>query len=143
MYNAAIGPLAALAGMDNGELLSDPRARRLFFALLAENYIILKNAGVPLGKIGPFHPRTVQRILNKSALANLLAWAFYPTLRKTYCSMKDDLMRGCTEIDYYNLHLIRLAGNLPCPLNRRIYDVIKRVERDHLEPGPSLLGLLD
>ena len=32
MYNAAISPLAAAAGLDNGQLLSVPTARRLFFA---------------------------------------------------------------------------------------------------------------
>src|SRR5205823_1901601 len=34
MYNAAIGPLAAAAGLDNGQLLSVACARRLFFGLL-------------------------------------------------------------------------------------------------------------
>jgi len=37
MYNAAISPLAAAAGIDNGKLLSVPAARRLFFAVLQEN----------------------------------------------------------------------------------------------------------
>ena len=46
MYNAAISPLAAAAGVDNGELLRDPIARRLFFGLLRENYSILwRNRG--------------------------------------------------------------------------------------------------
>src|SRR5262249_7080570 len=51
MYNAANSPLAAVAGLDNGQLLAVPKARRLFFALLRENYAILKGAGVSLGKI--------------------------------------------------------------------------------------------
>ena len=42
MYNAAISPLAASAGVDNAGLLTDPLAHRLFFALLRENYSILK-----------------------------------------------------------------------------------------------------
>src|SRR5947209_174499 len=46
MYNAAISPLAAAAGLDNGELLRVPAARRLFFTLLSENYRILREAGV-------------------------------------------------------------------------------------------------
>ncbi|HZY88503.1 MAG TPA: 2-dehydropantoate 2-reductase N-terminal domain-containing protein, partial [Gemmataceae bacterium] len=56
MYNAAISPLAAAAGLDNGDLLRLSRARRLFFDLLRENYAILSGAGVPLGKVGPLHP---------------------------------------------------------------------------------------
>ena len=52
MYNAAISPLAAAAGIDNGQLLSVPVARRLFFAMLQENYAILKTSNIELGKVG-------------------------------------------------------------------------------------------
>jgi 2-dehydropantoate 2-reductase len=142
MYNAAISPLAAAAGLDNGQLLTVPKARRLFFQLLRENYDILHEAGVDLGKIGPFHPDTVARILRHSTMARMLAWAFYPTLRKTYCSMSGDLPKGQTEIDYYNRHLIDLAGNRPCPLNRRVYDLVKRMERERIRPQTRMLDEL-
>jgi 2-dehydropantoate 2-reductase len=139
MYNAAISPLAAAAGLDNGQLLSLPRARRLFFDLLRENYAILKGAGVPLGKVGPLHPHTVARILARPIVANSLAWAFYPTLHKTYCSMSGDLPKGRTEIEYYNRHLIDLAGERPCPLNRRVYDLVRRMEQRREAPGIAAL----
>jgi 2-dehydropantoate 2-reductase len=139
MYNAAISPLAAAAGLDNGQLLWVPKARRLFFDLLQENYAILRDAGVPLGKVGPLHPHTVNRILSRRTLANALAWAFYPTLRKTYCSMSGDLPKGRTEIDYYNRHLIELAGDRPCPLNQRVYSVVKRMEEARLVPHLDML----
>jgi 2-dehydropantoate 2-reductase len=142
MYNAAISPLAAAAGLDNGQLLSLPRARRLFFDLLRENYAILRGAGVPLGKVGPLHPHTVARILSRPFVANSLAWAFYPTLRKTYCSMSGDLPKGRTEIEYYNRHLIDLAGDRPCPLNRRVYDLVRRMEAQRVPPGPAALAEL-
>ncbi len=142
MYNAAISPLAAAAGLDNGQLLSVPKARRLFFDLLHENYAILRDAGVPLGKVGPFHPATVERILRRRVVANALAWVFYPTLRRTYCSMSGDLPAGRTEIDYYNRHLIELAGDRPCPLNRRVYDLVKRMEQERTPPGVGLLDTL-
>jgi 2-dehydropantoate 2-reductase len=139
MYNAALSPLAAAAGLDNGQLLAHRPARRLFFALLQENYAILRDAGVPLGKVGPFHPHTVHRILRRSVVANLLAWAFYPSLRRSYCSMSGDLPAGQTEIDYYNRHLIDLAGDRPCPLNRQVYRLIKRMEAERLLPGLARL----
>ncbi|HZT80441.1 MAG TPA: ketopantoate reductase C-terminal domain-containing protein [Gemmataceae bacterium] len=142
MYNAAISPLAAAAGLDNGQLLSVPPARRLFFALLRENHAVLTGAGVALGKVGPFHPATVQRILRRPLVARCLAWAFEPTLRGTYCSMSGDLPRGRTEIDYYNGHLIRLAAGRPCPLNRLVYDLVKRMERERLPPAVEVLGAL-
>ena len=142
MYNAAISPLAAAAGLDNGQLLGIRKARRLFFDLLRENYAILRGAGVGLGKIGPFHPDTVQRILNCPAVANSLAWAFYPSLRGSYCSMSGDLPKGRTEIEFYNRHLIDLAGERPCPVNRRVYGLIKRMESERMPPGLLLLDEL-
>ncbi len=139
MYNSAIGPLASLAGIDNGKLLSLPRARRLFFALLRENYDILSSAGVPLGKIGPFHPDRVNRILRRKLLSNVLAWAFYPSLKGTYCSMAGDLATGRTEIDNYNGRLIELAGDRPCPLNRRVYDWMKQAASARTRSGRHVL----
>src|SRR5947209_2845760 len=139
MYNAAISPLAAAAGLDNGQLLSVPLARRLFFALLRENYAILSGAGIALGTIGPFAPATVARILSQPWLANGLAWAFYPSLRGSYCSMSGDLPRGRTEMDNYNGHLIRLAGGGPCPLNRAVFDLVNYMARTRERPRIGVL----
>jgi 2-dehydropantoate 2-reductase len=134
MYNAAVSPLAAAAGIDNAELLIDPLAKRLFFGLLLENHALLRHAGLALAKIGPFHPDTVVRILRTPGLASLLAVFFRPSLRGTYCSMAPDIGRGETEIEAYNGHLVRLAGNFPCPLNRAAVRLIKRITREGLAP---------
>lgn len=139
MYNAAIGPLATVAGLDNGQLLVMPQVRSLFFELLRENYAILRDAGIPLERIGPFHPVTVDWILRRRSLARALAWGFYPSLRRTYCSMVADLPTGRTEIEYYNRHLIDLAQDRPCPLNRRLYTLVKRMERERIPPGLHVL----
>ena len=143
MYNAAISPLASAAGIDNGQLLWVPLARTLFFDLLRENHAILERAGIPLGKIGPFHPSTVAAVLRRPWLAHSLAWAFYPSLRGTYCSMSGDLPAGCTEIDYYNGHLLELAGDTSCPLNHRVYELVKRMERERIAPQLDLLEELN
>jgi 2-dehydropantoate 2-reductase len=140
MYNAAISPLASAAGVDNGDLLRLPKARALFFDLIRENHAILARAGVSLGKVGPLHPSTVAAILRRPMIAQALAWAFYPGLRGTYCSMSGDLPAGRTEIDYYNGHLLDLAGDGLYPLNRRVYALIKRMERERIAPH---LGILE
>jgi 2-dehydropantoate 2-reductase len=143
MYNAAISPLASAAGLDNGDVLRRKEVRSLFFDLLRENHAILTRAGLPLGKIGPLHPRTVAAILARPWLAHALAWAFYPSLRGTYCSMANDLPAGRTEIEHYNGYLIALAGTGPCPLNRRVYALVKQMETHCLPPGlERLAGLL-
>lgn len=134
MYNAAISPLAAAAGVDNGELLTDRLAKRLFFGLLQENYAILRQAGVPLARIGPFHPDTVSWILRTPGLPSLMAVFFRPSLRGTYCSMAPDIASGRTEIEAYNGHLIRLAGRFPCPINRAAFALIEKMMTEHLPP---------
>ncbi|MBX9585262.1 MAG: hypothetical protein K2X87_33570 [Gemmataceae bacterium] len=141
MYNAAISPLAAAAGIDNGQLLSVPAARRLFFGLLQENYAILAAAGVELGKVGPFHPRTVAWVLRRRWLAGLMARRFEPSLRGTYCSMAGEIQKGRTEIDNYNGHLLRLAERTgtPAPLNRAVYDLVTRMTADRARPGMDWL----
>jgi 2-dehydropantoate 2-reductase len=145
MYNAAISPLAAAAGIDNGQLLSVPAARRLFFALLQENFRILSAAGVELGKVGPFHPRTVAWILRRKWLAGLMAKAFEPSLRGTYCSMAGEIQKGRTEIENYNGHLTRLAerAGVPCPLNQAVYELVVRMTADREPPRREVLEGLD
>ncbi|MER2514604.1 MAG: ketopantoate reductase C-terminal domain-containing protein [Nitrosomonas ureae] len=137
MYNAAISPLAAAAGVDNGALLSDQLAKLLFFALLQENYAILQNAKVPLARIGPFHPNTVSLILRTPRLPALMAIFFRPSLRGTYCSMAPDIHvdNARTEIDAYTGHLIRLAGEFPCPLNRAVLVLINKITSEGLKPN--------
>ena len=139
MYNAAISPLAAAAGMDNGMMLQLPQARKLFFAFLRENYAILKAANKPLGKVGPFHPDTVMRILSRPWLARALARAFTPGLRGTYCSMSGDIAKGRTEVSNYNGQLIAWAGDMPCPLNRRAVEIVERMSREQVRPSAEAL----
>lgn len=136
MYNAAISPLAAMAGVDNGELLTGQLAKALFFALLLENYAILQHAKIPLARIGPFHPDTVSLILRTPWLPALMAMFFRPSLRGTYCSMAPDIHaeHPRTEIDAYTGHLIRLAGKFSCPLNRATFALIQKITSEGLKP---------
>jgi 2-dehydropantoate 2-reductase len=145
MYNSAVSPLAAAAGIDNGQLLSHPPAQRLFFALLQENYRILSAARIPLGKVGPFRPQTVAWILRRAWLAGLMARGFEPSLRGTYCSMAGEIQKGQTELDNYNGHLIRLADQTgtPCPLNRAVWDLVTKMTEARSMPRLIVLtGLL-
>lgn len=144
MYNSAISPIAAAAGFDNGKLLSLPAARGLFFDLIQENYRILAANELRLGKVGPFRPETVAWILRRRWLARLMAKAFEPSLRGTYCSMAGEIQKGRTEIENYNGHLIRLAvkANVPCPLNWAVRDLVSRMTQDRSEPAQDRLSEL-
>ncbi len=142
MYNAAISPLAAVSGLDNAQLLTRPEARAMFFAFLRENYSILRRAKITLGRIGPFHPDTVNRILNLPLIARVMAPSFARSLRNTYCSMSGDIEKGRTEIEHFNGHLVELAGNEPCPMNRLACSVVRRMESAREQPNPDRLGEL-
>ena len=134
MYNAAISPLAAVTGLDNGSLLTHRPARRLFFQLLKENYRILRAAGIELGTIGPFHPSTVNRILRLPLLASCMAPSFAKSLKGTYCSMSGDIETGRTEIDNFNGHLLELADATPCPLNQAACTLVHRMADQRTTP---------
>ena len=125
MYNAAISPLAASAGVDNAVLLSDKLAKKYFFKLILENYAILKNANMEMAKIGPFHPDVVSKILRTPGLPEIMAQFFKPSLRGTYCSMAPDIGTEQTEIDAYNGFLVKLAGDFPCPFNQAAVKLVK------------------
>ena len=139
MYNAAISPLAAISGLDNGQLLTHAPARKLFFRFLRENYGILKRSGTELGTVGPFHPDTVNLILKTPLLGTLMSGPFSKSLRGTYCSMSGDIQTGRTEVENFNGHLVRLAGTHPCPLNSRSCSVINRLAREQATPGMDYL----
>jgi 2-dehydropantoate 2-reductase len=142
MYNAAMSPLTAAAGIDNEELLSDPLAQRLFFALLRENYAILRRSGVRLARIGPFHPAVVDRILSVPGLARTLAHLFQPGLRGTYCSMSPDMGTGRTEIAAYNGYLKCLARGIACPINTAVLELINTMNEQKRSPSREILSEL-
>jgi 2-dehydropantoate 2-reductase len=48
--------------------------------------------------------------------------------------MAPDIGRGETEVDAYNGHLVRLAGNFPCPLNQAAVRLITRITREGMMP---------
>lgn len=121
IYNCAISPLASGCGIDNGQLLGNPRIRPLFLGLLRENLSIMNTRGIQMGKVGPFAPNTVVSILNNSLISNLLAKWFKGSLDKTYCSMAGDWSTGRTELENYLGYLLNLAGDFPCPMNRALY----------------------
>ena len=142
MYNAAISPLAAITGMDNGQLLTHAPARKLFFRFLRENYAILKQSGTTLGTVGPFHPDTVNKILRTPLLGTLMAGPFSRSLRGTYCSMSGDIESGRTEVDNFNGHLVRLANGSPCPINQAACKLVTRMADEHVTPAMSYLDEL-
>ena len=49
--------------------------------------------------------------------------------------MSGDIETGRTEIDNFNRHLIELAGDRVCDMNRAVYALVKRMTTDRLAPA--------
>jgi 2-dehydropantoate 2-reductase len=49
--------------------------------------------------------------------------------------MSPDMGSGRTEIDAYNGHLVRLAGDFPCPINKAVISLVDRISRERLAPA--------
>ncbi|MCS7271616.1 MAG: hypothetical protein NZ703_11085 [Gemmataceae bacterium] len=143
-YNATIAPLATIAGVDNAALLEQAGLRRLFLALLAENYRILRGAGVSLGWLGPLPPAGVAWLLRRPWLIDWLAPRMARSLRGTYCSMIGEMRRGRTELEYYTGQLLRYAhqAGLAAPLNAALYERIQHWTSLRIEAHPALLDEL-
>jgi 2-dehydropantoate 2-reductase len=114
VINAAINPVAALAGEPNGQVAERPSLRALAQAIAEEGEAVAKAEGVSLP-----YPSAAEAVLETS--------------RRTAanrCSMLQDLDAGrMTEIDYLNGAIIRAAErhNLSVPANRAITALIRQV----------------
>jgi 2-dehydropantoate 2-reductase len=122
VVNAAINPVAALAGETNGAVAARPTLRALAESIAEEGQAAARSAGVRL----PY------------AVA---AEAAIETARKTggnRCSMLQDLEAGRpTEIDYLNGAIVRAAEShgLAAPANRAIAALVRQVSAKKA-PGP-------
>ena len=114
IVNAAINPVAALAGVTNGEVALRPTLRALAAALADEGEAAARAAGAAI----PY---------------SSAAEAAMETARQTAgnrCSMLQDLEAGRpTEIDYLNGAIVRIAEahGAAAPANRAIAALIRQV----------------
>jgi len=114
LVNAAINPVAALAGVLNGDVAARPTLRALAETIALEGEAVARAEGV--------------RLPYASAPAAVMT-----TARKTAdnrCSMLQDLdARRPTEIEYLNGALVRLAErhNVKVPANRAVATLIRQV----------------
>jgi 2-dehydropantoate 2-reductase len=105
VINAAINPLTALLGVQNGKLLGNPDSRQLMKLITLESAGIAAALGIKLPYPEPI--QTVESVAEKTA--------------NNYSSMYIDLNRGSpTEIDAINGAIVRLGeeASAPCEYNR-------------------------
>lgn len=114
LVNAAINPVAALAGVTNGEVATRPTLQALAAAIADEGQAVAQAEGVTLPYAGA-------------------ADAAFDTARLTAdnrCSMLQDLDAGrTTEIEYLNGAVVRVAEShgTATPANRAVTALIRQV----------------
>jgi len=113
LVNAALNPVAALAGVRNGEVAERPTLRALAEAISEEGAAAARAEGVRL----PYQSAS------EAALETARMTA------ENRCSMLQDLEAGRpTEIDYLNGAIVRVAERhgLPASANRAVVTLIKQ-----------------
>ena len=135
IVNSCITSLGAICGLRLGEMLKRRQARSIFLAIIAEAMAVAH--AMPL-RVPPFggkldydrlmHGNGFLDRLRRHAMIYLVGLKF----RNLKSSSLQSLERGRpTEIDYFNGYIAGKgeALGIPCPINRRLTEMIKEIER--------------
>lgn len=134
----------ALSGLPLRDELGTRAWRRVVAACQREGLATMRAAGVRPVRVGRLDARVSSRVLEApDAIFRVLAGAMIRIDPAARSSMADDLERGRpTEIDYLQGAIVRLAAEhgVPVPVNTRVVDAIRRVERGERRPvAPEVL----
>jgi 2-dehydropantoate 2-reductase len=125
--------LCAITGLTIAEALRNREFRRSFAACLNEGLEIVKQAGLPLVRIGSLSPGLVASVLTKPDwLFSMLAKPMMEIDPAARSSTLQDLDRGrLTEIDYLNGEIVRLAAKIEAkaPINAFVTETVHALER--------------
>jgi 2-dehydropantoate 2-reductase len=142
--------LGAVCGLNFGEMGSKRSTRKLLMRIGGEGIHIVDKLGIELEKVGRTNPRNIALIGNESQLKVILKHiilriGLFPHRRGKSSSLQS-LERGRkTEIDFLNGYLSKKGKDLgiPTPLNDKITQLIKEIERGNRSVNPqNLLELL-
>ena len=143
MYNAAISPLAAAAGHRQRATALGAAARAAVLRAAAGE-LRHPDAGPGVARQGRAVPPDDGGVdPARPAVARGAGVGVLPVAARHLLLDGRRDPEGRTEIDNYNGHLIGLAGDGPCPLNRGVYRPRQDDGTQRLPPGPErLAGLL-
>lgn len=139
--------LGALTGLSIEEGMSDPVARRISAALLAEGIRITRETGIRLETIPKVDANRILKILSIN-LPGFLVKRLFRLLVRTHPEARwstwQSLAKGLpTEIEYLNGEIVKLAEahGLHAPYNRAVRDLVKEAERKGAPPNLSAADL--
>lgn len=134
IINSCITPLGAICGMHLGEMLSKPRLRKIFIAIMSEAMQVADKMGI---KVEPFGGKLdYYKVLEENGwIGNLKRHLLIRFLgfkyRKLKSSSLQSLERGKpTEIDYFNGYIAKNAKihGIDVPVNSAIVRLIHEIE---------------
>jgi 2-dehydropantoate 2-reductase len=142
LFNLGNG-LCAATGLRIQQMLRDRNARRVLARCMAEGVAAFRANRLPVERLGPLPGWAVARLLPlPDAIVLTVARSIIQIDAAAMSSTLQDLHAGKpTEIDDLNGEIVRLAPD-HSPVNRRIVEVVKRLEGrplDFVEPA-ELLG---
>lgn len=124
--------VSALTDRPTPELIFRPEYRRILAAIMAEALAVLRRAGTKTARVGPLPVALFPWMLRlPTPILRVVAGVQLKVDPEARSSMWEDLARGrTTEIDDLNGEIVRLADSCgaPAPLNRRLVEIVHRVE---------------
>lgn len=145
IVNSCITSLGAICGLRLGEMLRRKQARTIFLAIIGEAMAVAH--AIPL-HVPPFGGKLdYDRLMRGNSLLDTLRrhtmiYLVGLKFRKLKSSSLQSLERGRpTEIDYFNGFIAAKgeALGVPCPVNRRLTDMVKEIERGQRAIRPENL----
>jgi 2-dehydropantoate 2-reductase len=140
-WNCMMNPLTTLAACGQGEVWLTPRLQELALAVGRESAAVAGQEGAPLEAL-TFLGVDLPALLSddsqfaEATLATVVER--YRSQAQKSTSMREDVARGRpTEIEALNGHVVRRGRELgvSVPLNSKIVESIRAVERGELVPG--------
>ena len=136
---ASLNYATALVDADVGDILADPRNRRVAVGLLAESVHLARREGVRLEAFDGFEPDRMMPTTPEARQAAMESidrmadayWRAPDHLKKRTGVWRDLVVRKRkTEVDYHVGDLVRRgqARGLPMPLNARLWEMIHEIE---------------
>ncbi len=141
--NASLTSLGAITGLSFGVLVRDKRIRNIIIDVGREIYAVAKARGIRFERLpGGLDIEILMGI--PKALSRLLIMLIGKKHSKTESSMLASIVRGRkTEVDYLNGLVVAMGNDcgVPVPVNRKIVEIVKRMEAGEIKPAPDNINL--
>jgi 2-dehydropantoate 2-reductase len=149
IINSCITALGGVCGLYLGQMLAEPRARRLFLAIMAEAMAVADRLGLKVAPGGGGKLDYYRFLDGAGPLAQLKRHLTLRLVGHKYRRLKSSLLQSLergrpTEIDYLNGYVCAKGRELglPTPLNDAVVAMIKEIEAGTLAIKPENLKKL-